>query len=109
MVSLTDGEEMKRLASYSLSERASFYSKKLGVRVGKRKISQIYKMMGIKKRPLRRYVPTNREETALRLLRLEKLRNKVMGLMKQKKLLIFVDECTFSPKSYQSRVWQMPG
>ena len=29
--------------------------------------------------------------------------------MSLKKMIVFVDECTFSPKSYTSTVWQMPG
>ena len=109
MRKLSTEEELLKLAEYSLEERALHYQQLLGIKVTPRRMSSIYKSMGIKKRKLRKFVPKNHQETPLRLLRLEKLRDKVITLMRGGHLLIFVDECTFSPKSYASTVWQMPG
>ena len=37
------------------------------------------------------------------------MRNQVRSILEAGDVLIFVDECTFSPKSKDSRVWQFPG
>ena len=64
--------------------------------------------MGVKKRKIRTWVPTNKTETPERLAELEQLKMTVEDILRRGELIIFIDESTFSPKSYLSEVWQMP-
>ena len=65
--------------------------------------------MGVKKRKLRKWIPTNNTETPERLAELEQLKMSVEDILRRGDLILFVDESTFSPKSYLTEVWQMPG
>ena len=79
------------------------------MKITRRFLSEAYKIMGVKKRKLRKWIPTNNTETPERLAELEQLKMSVEDILRRGDLILFVDESTFSPKSYLTEVWQMPG
>ena len=73
---------------------------KYGLEMSRRKLSQLYKLAGVKKKVLRKPDPRKISRPHSEQLELLVLREKVESYLKRNYLFVFVDEATFSPKSY---------